>query len=346
MSETHSPANLAEHIQRWRSLALPWVLPITTVLMSVELQRHWGDSASPLHLATVLLMAATWIGILSGREWAKRQAGLLINVAVFGQLAGGALLELSNQPAGAEVLGELEFWAPALCAWWAMYYCGQLRVTIALAGLLYAVIFAVAPFNDGHYFHEHLIQAALVIGVVTFFGRTLTRNAHSSFDVTMHDPLTGVASRPYFEAEIAHTAAMSDRYQQPFSLIAAVIDDFPAHQGRLDRAACDKLLREFAWTLVDRVRQSDTVCHWEGDKFVVLLAGTNGAGALKVAETMRLAVAKAAPDGSKVTASFGVGEHQAGEDPLSSLEIAERALAEARSQGTNRVVSHFRAAVA
>jgi diguanylate cyclase (GGDEF)-like protein len=339
MTETHNPADEIEPALRWRSSALPWVLPITLVLLSVELQRHWGDPASGLHLATVLLVAATWISVLSGRDWANRHAGMLINVAILGQLAGGVLLIMNKQPVGREVLGELLFWAPAACAWWAMYYYGRLRVTIILAAVLYASILAAAPVEEGHYFHEYLIQGGLIIGLVTFFGRTLARTKIGNFDVSMHDPLTGVASRPYFEAEIAHTAAMADRYQQSFSLIAAVIDDFQSIRGRLDRAAVDKLLRDFAWALVDRVRQSDTVCHWEDDKFVVLLTNTNCAGAIKVAESMRQAFAKSTADGRQLTASFGVGEHQAGEDPLSSLEIAERALAEARRQGSNRVVS-------
>jgi diguanylate cyclase (GGDEF)-like protein len=339
MTNTRDPADGVEPALRWRSSALPWVLPITLVLLSVELQRHWGDSSRALHLATVLFVAATWISVLSGRVWANRHAGLLINVAVLGQLAGGLILIMNSQPVGTQVLGELLFWAPAMCAWWAMYYYGRLRVTIILAALLYASILAVAPVENGHYLHEYLIEGGLVIGLVTFFGRTLGRTSSSNLDVTLHDPLTGVASRPYFEAEIAHTAAMADRYQQPFSLIAAVIDDFQSQRGRLGRAEADKLLRDFAWSLVDRVRQSDTVCHWEDDKFVVLLTNTNCAGAIKVAESMRDAFAKSTSGGHKLTASFGVGEHHAGEDPLSSLEIAERALAEARLQGSNRVVS-------
>jgi diguanylate cyclase (GGDEF)-like protein len=346
MMETHNPADGVEAALRWRAAALPWVLPITLVLLSVELQRHWGDPATALHLATVFLLAATWINVLSGQDWANRYAGLLINVAVLGQVAGGSLLIMNNQQVGREVLDQMLFWAPAACAWWAMYYYGKLQVTTALATLLYASLLTVAPIENGHYFHEYLVQGGLVIGLVTFFGRTLARVTSCSFDVTMHDPLTGVASRPYFEAEIAHTAAMADRYQQSFSLIAAVIDDFQSIRGQLDRAVADKLLRDFAWALVDRVRQSDTVCHWEDDKFVVLLTNTNCAGAIKVAESMREAFAKTTAGGRQLTASFGVGEHQAGEDPLSSLEIAERALAEARIQGNNRVVSNLQSAAA
>ncbi len=346
MTETQNSTTAVDAALRWRSSALPWVLPVTLVLLSVELQRHWGDPANALYLATVLLVAATWISVLSGYELANRYAGLLINVAIFGQVAGGTLLVASDQHVGREVLGELLFWAPAICAWWAMYHYGQLRVTIVLAVFFYAGILAVANIEHGHLLHEYLIQAGLLIGLVTFFARTLVQSGLSASAVTMHDALTGVASRPYFEAEIAHTAAMADRYQQPFSLIAAVIDDFPARRGRLDRATADKILRDFAWALVDRVRQSDTVCHWEDDKFVVLLTNTNCTGAIKVAESMRLAFAATTADGLQLTASFGVGEHQAGEDPLSSLEIAERALAEARHQGNNRVVSSLQAAAA
>ncbi len=337
---------------RWRATALPWLLPLALLLFAVAAQAHWGDRAAALHVVSIAVLAATWGGLLSGRRWALRHGATLVNAVVAIQAVGGLVLErICDDPAGAEVLAELLFWAPALCAWWASCYYERLSIAFALAALLYAGFFAGGQLGLDRYFHKFLLEGGLMIGLVVLFGRTVGGAAFGrgprAFDAARHDALTSVESRPYFEAEMAHTAAIGERYGQPFSLIVARLNDFPAYRKQFGAAEGDRLLRAFSRRLAERIRQADSVCRWQDEKFVVLLPMTRLDEAVKLAENMRHAMATAGLDERRpVSACFGVSEHRPGEDPMLTFDTADRALARARGNGENIVVVDGAAAAA
>jgi diguanylate cyclase (GGDEF)-like protein len=328
---------------RWRGAALPWVLPAAIILIAVELQRRWGDAAVPVHVVTLTLLTVTWIGMLWERMWIVRFGAVLFDAAILVQLIGGLILiQGFGNPAGSWVLDELLFWAPAICAWWAMCYLGQLRHTIILALVLYLGFFVGGLLDADHALHEFVLQGALMIGLVTMFGRALGSMALGvgapTFDVAMHDTLTNVASRPYFEAELAHTAAMSDRYQQPFSLLVANIDDYADYCQSFGADEGKRMLRAFAWIIAERIRRSDTICRWQDEKFVVLLPVTRYAEAAKLVDTLRPALSQT-QIGAKaaIKTSFGIAEHDPGSEALATLEVAERSMSDAARKVGDRL---------
>ncbi len=324
---------------RWQAIALPWVIPLAFGLCAAEVQRHWHQGSLPIHVANLLLLAAFWVGVLRESRWAVHFGAGAINGAVLIQLAGGLLLqEFGDEMAGAEVLNELLFWAPAVCAWWASCYWDRTGRAVALAAVLYGGLFLGDRIGLNHHFHEFLLQGAAMIGIVTLFARAMSRpelcEGPRAFDSVMHDTLTNVASRSYFEAEMAHTAAVSERYRQPFSLIVAEIGDFERYSAEFGREAGDRLLREFSWLIAERIRRSDSVCRWEGAKFAVLLPNTDAVAAANVAASLREAMAAASPGGhGAVNADFGLAEHRPGEDAMFTFDLAEAALTKARNEG-------------
>jgi diguanylate cyclase (GGDEF)-like protein len=328
---------------RWRSVALPWVAPAAILLIAVELQSHWGDAGWAVHVVSLALLTVAWIGILWEREWALRFGALLFDAAILVELVGGLLLIVGfGDQAGSWMLDELLFWAPAVCAWWAMCYLGQLRQTVVRALILYAGFFVGGLLDADHALHEFVLQGGLMIGLVTLFGRALGEMAFCvgprAFDTAMHDALTNVASRSYFEAELAHTGAMSDRYQQPFSLLVAHIGGYADYCRNFGAEEGERMLRAFAWVIAERIRRSDTVCRWQDETFVVLLPFTRYAEALKLADTLRPAVA--APQiaaKAPLKLSFGVAEHVPGEDALSTLDLAERSMSGAPHHAEDRL---------
>ena len=329
---------------RWRATALPWLLPLGLGLFVAELHNHWGQAAATLHLVALLLIAVTWITLLAGRRSAIEYGGIAINLVILVQAAGGLVLErVFDDVSGAEVLAELLFWAPAVCAWWATCYYGRPLRAAAMAVALYASFFVGGQLGFDHLLHEFILQGALMGGLVLLFGKTMASGAYcegaQAFDVAMHDSLTNVASRPYFEAEMAHTSAICERYGQPFSLIVANINNFEGFCGDFGEGDGDRLLRAFSWLIAERIRASDSVCRWEGEKFAILLPNTRLPEAVKCAENLRHAVGTAKlGDKRAVSACFGVSEHRAGEDPMLTFETADRALARAQRNGDNLVV--------
>jgi diguanylate cyclase (GGDEF)-like protein len=214
---------------------------------------------------------------------------------------------------------------------------------VVLAALLYGGLLLTGQLSrPDHQPHEFIIQGAMALGLVTLFLNAVARHYHEhpdmspeSFDATTHDETTGAASRGYFEAEMDHTAALADRYRQPFSLIVAIIDDF----DRISPDRQQELLRDFSWLIIDRLRRADTLCRWQGEKFVAILPHTSLDNARLVADSLRLSIAEARPGGlENVTASIGVCEHRLGEDPMSTLEMAEKAVLRAQREGRNHLV--------
>jgi diguanylate cyclase (GGDEF)-like protein len=316
---------------RWRSAALPWVLAVAIVLIAVELQRHLGEAETPIHALSLALLAAAWIGTLWQWGWVARNAAALFDAALMIEVAGGLLLvRVLGNAAGAALISDLLLWAPAICAWWASCYLGQARRIAILAAIFFAACFAAGQFDTDQAVNE-LLQSAMLIALVTVFARcTMPSKAASDprdFDNAMHDSLTNVASRVYFEAELAHTAAMAERYQQPFSLLVATIDGYADYCRKFGNDEGVRLVRAFAWVIAERIRRSDTVCRWQDETFVVLLPFTRHAEAVKLVETLRPAVV-ATEIGAKaeLKTRFGVAEHVPGEDALVTFDLAERAM--------------------
>ncbi len=156
------------------------------------------------------------------------------------------------------------------------------------------------------------------------------------------DGLTGLANRRQCEDELASELARIERFGGPVSVVIADLDNFKDVNDRFGHPAGDVVLREFAQTLEEGIRDVDVAARWGGEEFVLILPGTDLAGAERVAERIRVAVAQrviVATDGQpiRVTASFGVAAHPETATGEGLLAAADGALYHAKRTGKNRV---------
>jgi diguanylate cyclase (GGDEF)-like protein len=156
------------------------------------------------------------------------------------------------------------------------------------------------------------------------------------------DGLTGLANRRLYEAALAKELARSDRFAEPVTLVLADLDDFKRVNDAHGHPAGDEVLREFARTLKDCLREIDLAARWGGEEFAVLLPGTDAQGGIALAERMRSALAErvivsAAGDPITMTASFGVAEWGGSGTANDLLALADSALYAAKRRGKNRV---------
>ena len=155
------------------------------------------------------------------------------------------------------------------------------------------------------------------------------------------DPLTGGANRQVFELLFAQATKVSHRRGADASLITLDIDDFKAINDSHGHEAGDAVLRTVGTIVRDHIRESDTVCRWGGDEFVVLLTDCDEQEARRIADKIRCAVKERpiryAGRELHVTVSIGVAEHQYGEHLNAVLARADAALYEAKREGRDRV---------
>lgn len=164
-------------------------------------------------------------------------------------------------------------------------------------------------------------------------------------ELAIRDPLTGLHNRRYFEETAGRDAARAVRAGEPVAILAIDLDHFKAVNDRFGHAAGDLVLRALADILTAGVRDSDLVCRFGGEEFVVLLPGATMVVALERAEAVRAELAGTLidpGDGTEIrsTVSVGVAVFRGeGDSHEAALRRADAALYEAKRAGRNRVIA-------
>jgi diguanylate cyclase (GGDEF)-like protein len=156
------------------------------------------------------------------------------------------------------------------------------------------------------------------------------------------DGLTGLANRRLSTAALEKELARAERFSEPLALVLTDIDDFKLINDRWGHPTGDEVLKLFAKTLRESVREIDLAGRWGGEEFALLLPGTALEGGRELAERVRRKLARKkflAPDGERirVTASFGVAAFPEAKSQDQLVAASDGALYEAKHSGKNRV---------
>ena len=162
-------------------------------------------------------------------------------------------------------------------------------------------------------------------------------------DLSFKDALTRVANRRSFDQRTAEEWRRSAG--EPMSLLLIDLDHFKGLNDMYGHRAGDECLALVASTLeAELSSQHDLVARYGGEEFAVILPGTGSAGALRVAERMRLAVSGLAIENQMsprgvLTVSVGVASaiRGTGGSLAELVEVTDRALYRAKERGRDRV---------
>jgi diguanylate cyclase (GGDEF)-like protein len=162
-------------------------------------------------------------------------------------------------------------------------------------------------------------------------------------ELATRDELTGLVNRRQMTVLLEQERQRSARSGRVFSLAVVDIDHFKSVNDRFGHGVGDEVLRNLARHMPQALRTTDVAARWGGEEFVVLLPDSALGTARVGLERLRGRIA-ATPMAHlsgvpvRVTVSAGLTEHIAGETVQQTLERADGALYEAKSQGRNRTV--------
>lgn len=180
--------------------------------------------------------------------------------------------------------------------------------------------------------------SALVLGLV--FVATRRYQQHIAALATT-DSLTGLPNRRGFDLLAGQALHEAQREQSPLSALLIDLDHFKQLNDTHGHLAGDQVLRGFAQALQSNLRQSDIICRWGGEEFILLLKDTGSSTAHQLAEKIRQQTEQQTfvfnGVNLHISASIGITELHRADSLEQLIGRADRALYRAKQSGRNRV---------
>ncbi len=215
---------------------------------------------------------------------------------------------------------------------------------------------------EGILAHRHALSlslgrdAGLRVAVLDYFMNVNRRLVNPTLiDVAMEeaptrvdvDPLTGLAGDRPFRVALQGELRRARRYGHAVAIAIFDLDRFGEVNQRLGRLVADRLLREAAMILGNKIRDIDLAARPGEDEFAVLLPQTGRHGAFLVADRFRrefeahFSKREAGGKPADLTVSGGVAAYpDDGVDAEALVARAAQALYQAKGSGKNAVLVH------
>lgn len=212
--------------------------------------------------------------------------------------------------------------------------CSALCVPVTVLGTPMGVIHTAAAPHDppGTVVRSALEaiaeQAGSRIGV-------LRAMATSELQATT-DPLTGLLNRRSLEDQLGELTERRARFTVAF----CDLDHFKRLNDTHGHEAGDRALRCFARLLRGAVRETDVVCRYGGEEFVVVFPDTDAAQAVQVMERLSRELENAVLAGEvpELTVSVGVADWTTAAEPTEAIRQADGAMFRAKQRGRDQIL--------
>jgi diguanylate cyclase (GGDEF)-like protein len=164
---------------------------------------------------------------------------------------------------------------------------------------------------------------------------------HHAKERAFIDDVTEVYNARFLLQATEREIQRAERYGKPLSVLFLDLDRFKLVNDRYGHLVGSDVLRQLSRTLLECIRQVDTLARYGGDEFTILLVDTGAEEALIIAERIRRSVAEHVFEGTggtpiQLTISVGVAtypRHATARDAL--LDVADKAMYRAKSRGRN-----------
>jgi diguanylate cyclase (GGDEF)-like protein len=186
--------------------------------------------------------------------------------------------------------------------------------------------------------HQRLAQAELRL-------QAQQRQINDVAVASKTDALTGLLNRRGLDEELQRLITEFRVQGRPATIMLLDVDHFKRFNDTHGHLAGDQALKRLADVLLAHARGSDAVARFGGEEFAVVFPGAKSAAVVSRAEKMRYAISQTDVliDGRalRITASMGMTEIFASDDPETLLKRADEALYAAKLDGRDSAYWHL-----
>ncbi|WP_456386138.1 diguanylate cyclase domain-containing protein [Desulfolithobacter sp.] len=182
-----------------------------------------------------------------------------------------------------------------------------------------------------------LLGSVISLHDITDINRIQEQLRHMAY----HDPLTGLPNRHLFQDLLEQCLRREQRNKTRMGILFLDLDNFKLINDRLGHKAGDNLLVELAKILRGCLRDSDMICRWGGDEFIIALPELESMDdarlvADKICRTTCYHLNKLYDD-TNISASIGISLYpDHGTIPDRLIRLADQAMYTAKKKGKNK----------
>ena len=189
-----------------------------------------------------------------------------------------------------------------------------------------------------------VVQAGEIIGAAEVFTRGCSTTYEDNLierltEIAMHDALTGLPNRRYLESFLQYRLDMYNRFQRPFALLYADIDNFNCYNNDYGHEAGDLVLMRVAEGIRDHNGRNHLVGRWGGDEFIGIYSIASAEDIPILAEQFRGMISETAvmyhSNALRISVSVGVTAVKPGDTAASIVERADRLMYRDKKKGKN-----------
>jgi len=165
-------------------------------------------------------------------------------------------------------------------------------------------------------------------------------------ELAITDTLTGLYTRNYFMERAKDEIQHATTNKIPMTISILDIDNFKSINDTFGHQSGDTVLRKLSDMLIGRFRETDIVCRYGGEEFIILMPHTNKQEAIKILEDLRIKIANEKiflpvesyhPIHISITISIGIKEMQEEKKIDEIISKADLALYDAKRTGKNKI---------
>ncbi|USG60989.1 GGDEF domain-containing protein [Sneathiella marina] len=315
---------------------------------TLDLLAFSGDTLLILGLSRALialLFLALFFGIGNGETLrdAYRAVGIFFAILLTFQAMYQPLLDLQDISAiaGVPSAGYVLFpFLIVVCIGIFPFTVKEAFLTLVMFYIVEMLILIILPEQSDPHQRLGILLSLVAAGVLCGFSAISQLLYMASLvDQASIDTLTQCYSRNSGEEIIDVQYRIAQREKAFLSVVFVDLDNFKAINDRYGHESGDRVLRSAAEHIAKNGRGSDVLIRWGGEEFVILLPNTNAAGALKTVRRLRNIGLGERPDGSFLTASYGIAEMQSSKanDWQALVEYADDQMYHVKSNGGNDI---------
>jgi diguanylate cyclase (GGDEF)-like protein len=158
------------------------------------------------------------------------------------------------------------------------------------------------------------------------------------------DKLTGLNNRQMFDPIFEQMFKYATRNNATLSTVIIDIDNFKKVNDRHGHTFGDEVLIKVAQLIKQSIRDSDVLCRWGGEEFVIAMPNCNGDEALEFAQQLQQNFARhpftIGQHSIEIQLSIGLSEKSDTDQSSQLIFRADQALLCAKRNGKNQIVTN------